>query len=201
MRIIILVLIVILSVGSLRGQTERLDSIQVRLERVVHRDSAYFSEIDISVGKLSLGEFFRTIARVNGVNLCYKVNEDQEVTCNFNRARVDELLFFLCKEYNLELEVVGNIVSITTPLPPVNIPREPRIEFDSVESLLSYDLLEDNLVSVIKLVSSLTGVQVVVPRSLYDYRVSGYVNKMPVDEALPVLASVNNLEIFNVSSI
>lgn len=196
MRIIILVLIVILSVGSLRGQTERLDSIQVRLERVVHRDSAYFSEIDISVGKLSLGEFFRTIARVNGVNLCYKVNEDQEVTCNFNRARVDELLFFLCKEYNLELEVVGNIVSITTPLPPVNIPREPRIEFDSVESLLSYDLLEDNLVSVIKLVSSLTGVQVVVPRSLYDYRVSGYVNKMPVDEALPVLASMNNLEIF-----
>ena len=87
MRIIILVLIVILSVGSLRGQTERLDSIQVRLERVVHRDSAYFSEIDISVGKLSLGEFFRTIARVNGVNLCYKPSADTRPRVGFSVPR------------------------------------------------------------------------------------------------------------------
>ena len=106
-KMILLFVVLQVFVGKVKGEEERLDSVRVRLERVVARDSVYLSEIDISVGKLSLGEFFRAIARVNGVNLCYKVDEDQMVTCNFKRIRIDDLLFFLCKEYRLDLEVVG----------------------------------------------------------------------------------------------
>ena len=88
-----------------------LDSVRVRLERAARLDSTYFSEIDLSIGHLSIGELLRNIARVHGVNLCVKVDEGRMVTCNFNRARLIDLLYFLCREYNLELDVVGNIIS------------------------------------------------------------------------------------------
>ena len=66
-----------------------LDSVRVRLERAARLDSTYFSEIDLSIGHLSIGELLRNIARVHGVNLCVKVDEGRMVTCNFNRARKD----------------------------------------------------------------------------------------------------------------
>ena len=70
-----------------------LDSVRVRLERAARLDSTYFSEIDLSIGHLSIGELLRNIARVHGVNLCVKVDEGRMVTCNFNRARLIDLLY------------------------------------------------------------------------------------------------------------
>ena len=75
-----------------------MDSVRNRLERVAALDSAYFTEIDLSVGRLPIGELLRNIARVHGVNLCVKVDEGRTVTCNFNRAKLIDLLEFLCKE-------------------------------------------------------------------------------------------------------
>ena len=172
-----------------------LDSVRVRLERAARLDSTYFSEIDLSIGHLSIGELLRNIARVHGVNLCVKVDEGRMVTCNFNRARLIDLLYFLCREYNLELDVVGNIISLSEPVPLVVAPREPKIETDSTKKRLYYDLLDDGLVAVMKRVTALTGEHVVIPKSLYGNRVSGYSAGLPVLEAIRTLASVNGLEI------
>ena len=167
-----------------------LDSVRVRLERAARLDSTYFSEIDLSIGHLSIGELLRNIARVHGVNLCVKVDEGRMVTCNFNRARLIDLLYFLCREYNLELDVVGNIISLSEPVPLVVAPRT-----DSTKKRLYYDLLDDGLVAVMKRVTALTGEHVVIPKSLYGNRVSGYSAGLPVLEAIRTLASVNGLEI------
>ena len=198
-RIFGMVCILLFCCFVVRGQAGEpkvcLDSVRVRLERAARLDSTYFSEIDLSVGHLSIGELFRNIARVHGVNLCVKVDEGRMVTCNFNRARLVDLLYFLCREYNLELDVVGNIISLSEPIPLVAIPREPKVETDSTKKRLYYDLLDDELVVVMKRVTALTGEHVVIPKSLYGNRVSGYSAGLPVCEAIRTLASVNGLEI------
>lgn len=185
--------------GNVRGQAKEpevcMDSIRNRLERVVGLDSTYLTEIDLSVGRLPIGELLRNIARVHGVNLCVKVNEGRTVTCNFNRARLVDLLEFLCREYNLELEAVGNIVVLNEPAPEVIPPREIQVEIDSTGKKLYYDLLDDDLVKVVKRVTALTGVNITVPRALYSTRVSGFAAGLPVDEAIKTLASVNGLDI------
>ena len=79
--------------GQARAPKVCLDSVRVRLERAARLDSTYFSEIDLSIGHLSIGELLRNIARVHGVNLCVKVDEGRMVTCNFNRARLIDLLY------------------------------------------------------------------------------------------------------------
>ena len=71
-------------------------------------------------------------------------------------------------------------------------PLEPKIETDSTKKRLYYDLLDDGLVAVMKRVTALTGEHVVIPKSLYGNRVSGYYRVL---EAIRTLASVNGLEI------
>lgn len=171
----------------------RLDSVKVRLLRLVKTDSVYRSEVDVSAGNLPLGELLRTVAQVNAVNLCVKDGADRMISCNFKRVRITDLLFYLCREYGLELEVVGNIVSVGSPQGLPVVPADPRIAYDSVNRQVSYDLNEDRLVDVVKKITRFTGVNVVVPQALCQTRVSGFSTGLPVEEIIPVLAASNHL--------
>lgn len=177
------------------AQTVCFDTVRARVERLLQADSAYLSEIDLSAGKMSLGEVFRNIAKINGVNLCVKVDEGEVVTCNFDRVRVSDLILFLCREYQLEVEVVGNILSVRKPDPVPLPPVVPRVSVDSSGKYLAYDLSEDNLVAVVKRIACLTRANIIVPQVLYSSRVSGYTAGLPVDEAIETLAASNHLEI------
>lgn len=173
----------------------RMDSVRARLARLAEADPVYLSEVDLSAGKLPLGELLRTVAQVNAVNLCVKTDDSRMITCNFKRAKVTDLLYYVCREYRLNLEVVGNIVSVSAPEPPPLLPKEVRVSFDSVRKLLAYDLLDDNLVAVVKKIAGFTGENIVVPNTLYQRQVSGFSQGLPVGEALSALASSNGLEI------
>ena len=161
----------------------RLDSVRVRLLRLVEADSVYRSE----------GELLRTVAQVSAVNLCVKDGADRMISCNFKRVRITDLLFYLCREYGLELEVVGNIVSVGAPQNLPVVPADPGIAYDSVSRQVSYDLNEDRLVDVVKKISRFTGADVVVPQALCQTRVSGFSTGVPVEEVIPVLAAANHL--------
>lgn len=171
---------------------ERLEERLAALER---SDAAYSSEIDLSAGRLSLGEVFRHIAGVNGVNVCVRVNEGQEVTCNFTRVKVIDLIRFLCREYHLEVEVAGNILTVYAPAPVVPVRALPRVVTDSTGKVMSYDLMNDALPEVARLIAVQTGENIVVPQSLYHQRVSGHVRNLPVKEAIEMLARANGLDI------
>lgn len=106
----------------------RLANIASSLEKLTNRDTTYKNEVDVSVGKISLQELLRNIAKVNGVNIGIKDNQNTVVSCNFSRVRIDELLYFLCKEYAFDLDVVGNIVSVYN-TPKVEKKPEPQPKY------------------------------------------------------------------------
>lgn len=91
----------------------RFAGIDRKLEALVERDSTFgTATVDVTAGRLPLAELLRNIARASGVNLSVRSVEDIPVSCNFTRARVDDLLRFLCREYRLDIEATGNIVSV-----------------------------------------------------------------------------------------
>lgn len=90
----------------------RFAGIDRKLEALVERDSTFARTVDVTAGRLPLAELLRNIARASGVNLSVRSVEDIPVSCNFTRARVDDLLRFLCREYRLDIEATGNIVSV-----------------------------------------------------------------------------------------
>lgn len=184
--------------GDLHAQsseTERIAQVRARLDTLILRDTTYLSEVDLSVGQVSLSELLRSVAQVGGVNLSVQDGANLLVSCNFSRARIADLILFLCEQYGLDIRVVGNIVSIFPYQAPIAPPPVPSIVYNRADSTLSYDLIAVPLREVARRLTDSSGVNLIVPQTLYDRPISGYVSSMPFSEALSVLAEINKLEV------
>lgn len=184
--------------GDLHAQsseTERIALVRARLDTLILRDTTYLSEVDLSVGQVSLSELLRSVAQVGGVNLSVQDGANLLVSCNFSRARIADLILFLCEQYGLDIRVVGNIVSIFPYQAPIAPPPVPSIVYNRADSTLSYDLIAVPLREVARRLTDSSGVNLIVPQTLYDRPISGYVSSMPFSEALSVLAEINKLEV------
>jgi len=177
------------------GGTDRIAAIRARLDTLTARDQAYLGEVDLSVGQSPLPELLRSVARIGGVNLSVRDGANLTVSCNFTRARIDELLLFLCEQYGLDVQVIGNIVSVFPYKAPVAPPPEPSVRYNRSDSTLSYDLIAVPLRDVARRITDSTGVNLIVPQALYERSVSGYIASMPFAEALGSLAEINKLEV------
>lgn len=194
---IILLLACSMSAQNIRpanADSLRLESVKQKLEQLSQRDSAMSVEVDISTGKMSLAELLRNVAKVSGANLSVKGGDNIVVISNFNHTKVSDLIYFLCKEYKLNVDVVGNIVSIFPAAPVPSLTPVPKVEYRIASQGLSYELSADKLTDVIKRINALSGVNIIIPQSMTTKQVSGFVNDMPLDDAIAVLASTNGIE-------
>ena len=169
------------------------ETIEEQLDAVAKVDPMLYKEIDINVGKVSLTDLLRNIAAVSGVNISCRNTGNILVDCNFARLRVVDIVNFLCSEYDLKLEVFGNIISLYKEVPAPPKPKEPVVLFTDSLDLLSYDLSGDMLIDVTKKMVDLSGRNIMVPRRLYTNSVSGYVHELPFDQGLQHLALMNDL--------
>lgn len=176
------------------AERERLTDIGLRLANLAKFDPAYITEVDISVGKLPLSELLRNVAKVAEVNLSVKGAENIQVTCNFSRARITDLLHFLCKEYNLDIDIVGNIVAIYPVAAPAPIPKEIGVSYRIAGNSLSFDLSGDRLGDVAKKITDLNGTNFFLPQTLAEQHLSGYIRDMYFDDAVKAIAAMNGLE-------
>ena len=156
------------AVSAQSDGANRIAAIRARLDTLTRRDEAYLGEVDLSVGEAPLSELLRSVAQVGGVNLSVRDGANLTVSCNFTRARIDELLLFLCEQYGLDVQVIGNIVSVFPYEAPVAPPPEPSVRFDRSDSTLSYDLIAVPLREVARRITDSTGVNLIVPQALYD---------------------------------
>ena len=179
---------------SLDPDSLRLSRIDSELAALVERDSTFRREVDVTSGRLSLSELLRNIARASGVNVSVRGVENIPVSCNFTRAQVDDLIRFLCREYRLDVAVAGNILSIFPAAAQPAPAPDPDIIYTASDTTLAYDLRDDRLIDVVKKIGQLSSRNVIIPQSLYDCKVSGYVRRMPFDNALQTLAAVNGLQ-------
>lgn len=184
-----------LAIHAQPKDANRIATIRARLDTLTARDPAYLAEVDLSVGQAPLQELLRSVAQVGGVNLSVRDGSSLTVSCNFARTRIDELLLFLCEQYGLDIQVIGNIVSVFPYKAPVAPPPEPSVRYNRADSTLSYDLIAVPLREVARRITDSTGVNLIVPQALYERPVSGYIASMPFAEALGSLAEINKLEI------
>jgi type IV pilus assembly protein PilQ len=175
-------------------EQERLTAVESKLSNLTAIDSTYITEVDISVGKMPLSELMRNVAEAAEVNLSVKGAENIQVTCNFSRAKITDLIYFLCKEYNLEIDVVGNIVSIYPVTPPVPEAKVPGVSYKIADNSLSFDLSGDRLADVTKRITELTGTNFFFAQTLSEQKLSGYVRDMPFGEAIKSIAAMNGFE-------
>ncbi len=156
--------------------------------------------VEISISDVSIQEFLRGVASTNELNISVDSDLQIPITNNFSNATASEIFLYLCKEYDLEIDFTGSILSFRKYVAPP-LPVEPKkartldIAYTGNTDFLSFSLKNDTLYNVAKTITSISSKNVVVPRELENLLVSGYIQNRPFDDALAKLAFANGLEV------
>ena len=79
-----------------------------------------FEMVNVNITNTSLKNFLLAVSKVHNINISFS-NEmvDPPIVNNFSNVKVIDLLVFLAKEYALEYDITGNIISVSNYEPPV----------------------------------------------------------------------------------
>lgn len=185
--------------GNLFAQTNRLQTIQQRLTDLSQNVPGLNQTAETSISNGSLKEFLRGLASTHSLNLNIDPSLNQRITSYFSDEKVLTVLIYLAKEYNLDFTFTGSIISITPYKDPLaNQPPPPKellINFNTLTQSVTMDLREDTLLSVAKKITQVSGKNVIVQPEIYNKKVTGYIQSLPVENALEKLAITNSFKL------
>jgi type IV pilus assembly protein PilQ len=176
----------------------RIAGVRAEMDSLCIREPAFTESVDISVGQMRLSELLRTIANLKEVNLSVRDDFDCVVSCSFTSSRIDDLIVFLCREYGLDIDIYGNIVSIfkysapVVPIPPLDI------EYEASDSLMSFSFSDRTLSEVTGCIMTRTGENIIISNDLRNLEVSAMAIRVSLTDALEIIAEGNGLDAFPV---
>ncbi len=196
-RILISVLILFLFFGKAFSQdTSRINSLKNQLELLKVDTPGLDEALNINITQTTLSNFLLAISKVHGLNI--NVSPDLNnitIVNNFSNVSVQDIFVFLVKEYNLDIDFTGNILSIRpyVEVPEVQKEKEINAVFSVANGNLSLDLKNDRLDKVFRKVMDLSGKNLLYTPEIESAPLSIYINNVPFDLALSKLAEANNL--------
>ncbi len=202
---ILISLLFLLTVGytqsSLYGQ-DRISEITHKLNQIDSVSPGLNEKVSFTVSNVPIQELIRNLAKLNKLNITIDPSIRVDVTNNFAEVKAKELIVFLCKQYDLTLEITGSIISLSKYIPPEEpakpyVPRKPKIVYNKQSNTLSMDLKYDSLYMVVKEITSQSGKNVLFTPGLQDKRVSGYIDNSPFDQSLDKFALANDMVVTN----
>jgi len=174
----------------------KLDSLQQKLEQLsLEQIPALNTEVNISVNRVRVDEFLRALANDVDLNLSIPNAQEIYVTNNFSKVKAKDVLLFLCDEYNMQLQVMGNIIKLYAPRQNAMLPQPLNISYAAGENTLSYDLNGARLGEVAKVITQKSGKNLILAPGLDGQMVNGFVQDLPVYKALEQLVFSNNLRV------
>lgn len=184
-----------LGINSVFSQ-KTTDNYRVLLDSLSKKQiPALNSEVNISVNQVRIDEFIRALGKDVNLNLSIPVGVDLVVTNNFTNVKAKDVLIFLCEEYQMHMDVIGNIVKLRLleqmPLPSPT----PKVKYNKNTKSLSYDLRVEQLACVARTITDSSAYNLILAPGLEDMYVNGYVKDMPFQKALQQLAFSNNLKL------
>lgn len=180
------ILLICFSAG-LSAQTPeelRLAELKNRLQLLSETDGRYTEKVDVSVTNFPVSELIRSIAKAQSLNINVAFGPDKLINCNLQQVPVTDILYFICKEKSLEIEVMDNILSVI-PFQEPEIETPVNLVYDSLRRQVTFDFSDSKLEQVAKRFMEATESNVIIPQSLYGQRVSAYGVNMEPDEAVP----------------
>ncbi|HEX8659876.1 MAG TPA: hypothetical protein VF690_20200 [Hymenobacter sp.] len=155
---------------------------------------------NLSVGGVAIQEFLRGLATTHNLNVSVDPALQVKVSNNFTDVRVLDLLLFLAREYDLDVRVLGNIIAFYKHVAPAEVklappPKKLRLDYDSGTDRLTADLANDSLGSFAKQATQLTKRNINLGPGLGTRLITGYVEALPLSQALDRLAYANALRL------
>lgn len=203
MRNHIITVILLLAGTSLSAQDslqqQRLFRIEQRLIELSQNIPGLQQKVETAVSNISIQEFLKGLAATHHLNIQVDPGVDQKITAYFSNENLMTVLLYLAKQYNLDYIFTGSIISVTNFRDPrLDIPPPPHqvtISYDADSRSITMDLYEDTLLQVAKKITQLSNKNVVVIPQIFFKKVTGYIQDMPVENALEKLAIANGFRL------
>jgi len=179
-------------------ESQRIAKIQNQLE-LLSIENAELKEnlkLEFNVSNVTLPNFLLALSEVHQLNMSISPDIGNiAIVNNFSNVVVSDLLVYLCKEYALDIEFTGNILSIKKFQPPIETPKEKEIQanYSPNSKLISLDLQNDPLEKVFRKIMDITGENLLYSNGLASNPLSLYLVDVPLDTALEKLATTNNM--------
>ncbi len=176
---------------------EELHKLKITLDSLETKIPALTKKVNSNINNVQLPTFIRTIADINKLNVSIEPNlRSVMVTHNFTNVTIKDALLFSAKKFNLNIGVLGSIITISKIKIPEPKPKELLITYNkNAKKLISLELKDDSLGAVLKKITELTGKNLFYPPSIAEKKVSIFLKDLPVVTALNLLAKINKLNI------
>lgn len=188
------------SLSSFAQQTkeERIDLLENKLVGLSASVPGLKQKVEVGLSGVSIQEFLRALAQANQLNINVDPMLNIKISSNVTNENALNVLLFLAKSYDLEINVIGSIITVAQYSPPVvnpvYVPKDIPVQYGASGNL-SMELNSDSLVHVTRKISRLSGKNIVVPFSLKTKLVSGFFTDAPFETALEKLAFANDLKL------
>jgi type IV pilus assembly protein PilQ len=201
-HLLILILNVIILLSTNSFAQDRFSIIESQLKELSKKTPGLLENVEISVTNASLPEFLKTIATTHNLNLNVDVGIDAKVSNSFSNVSVIDVLIFVCRNYSLDVNYTGTIISFSKYSAPVKedapkpvVQKVIKVSYDTKNDLLNMDIKDDTLYAVAKEISKATGKNLVVSPELNSKLVSAYVQNLSFAKGILNLAYGNDLKI------
>ena len=192
-----IVLILLFSASSYAQPNEE---VRLKLDTLAKTQVGLNAKVQLNVSGVTLSDFISAIAQEHNLNVSVDDNLNKLVVNNFYDALVKDVFLFLVTKYELEMEVLGSIISFKakepeTEKPIVYVPKEVKVEYKTENEFLSLDLKMDSLSKVAEAITRKSDKNVVLSPEIRDRLVSVYIENRPFAQTMAMLAKSNGLVI------
>jgi type IV pilus assembly protein PilQ len=186
--------------GNVWAQQQRYNELEQRLRDLIAISPGLNETVDFSVSGASIQEFLRGLAEAHNLNISVDPVLNIRIYNNFTNEKVYNILLFVAKEYELDIQFVGSIMSFKKYNPPpviepVTPPKEIVVKYNAYNNLLSLDLKDDTLEKVVKKITQSTKKNVILSSGLSNKIINVYIEDMPFENAIQKMAYANNLKV------
>jgi len=196
LRIIFIALFSVLLVQAQNQQNARITTIQNNLEVLSVDNKGLTEKLNINIQNTTLSNFLLAVSQVHKVNI--NVAPDLagvNIVNNFSNVTVSDLLLFLCSEYQLDIDFIGNILSVKKYVAPEVKPveREINVVFDIGTNTISVDLQNDQLEKSFRKIMDVSSKNILWSAGMENLQLTSYLKQVPFDKAMENIALTNNL--------
>ena len=181
--------------ASAQLEEERFEKLETEMEDFSKKQENLKQKIDISaLGTVK--EIVMAISQQTKINITIDPNINDPMASNFSKVRVQDLLMYLCKQYNLDISFSGSIISLFRYQAPNIQPKgREKVKYNPYNSQITVDFRNDTLETAMREMARLSGQNIMVTKNAKTLPISGFVDKVPVAEALKMLVRANDLKL------
>ncbi|AUC13871.1 hypothetical protein BTO06_01305 [Tenacibaculum sp. SZ-18] len=183
------------------GQTknERIVLLEKKLDSIATFIPALNEKVsNIDTDSLNIRTLLNQVTRDHKINFSDTPQlSNMKITYYFEEVTVKDLLIHICNKFNLQINMVGNILSLTD----YEEPEQPKIEeelfvqYDKVNDLFSAEFNDDELWKALRRITEVTGTNLIPDETARQKKITGFIKDKPLNGAIEKLAFVNNFVI------